>query len=70
MSERKRLGEYDLLKIDCTCGRCFYMALSRKFPAKFGLGTDREEAIARLVAKLREMRGGKPQVPDFLPPDF
>jgi hypothetical protein len=46
------------------------MALSRKFPAKFGLGRDREEALASLIEKLREMRGGRPQVPDFLPPDI
>ncbi len=70
MRKREMPKEYDLLKIKCDCGRCFYMALSRRIPAKFGFGTEPDEAMEKLIAKLREWRSGKLRIPDFLPPDI
>ena len=70
MSKRKRRKEYDLLELRCECGRHCYIALSRKVAARFGIGADPDEAVAKLASKMRGWRGRKPRIPDFLPPDI
>jgi hypothetical protein len=70
MSKRKKPKEYELLKLKCRCGRHFFMALSRKVSARFGIGSDPDEAVAKLAEQLYGWRGRKPRIPDFLPPDI
>ncbi len=62
---------YSLVKFECRCGRCFYMAMSTEVPALFTLAGGPDEAVDALFAKLPPGRlGDIVKIPDFLPPDL
>jgi hypothetical protein len=63
----KKGPTYSLARFDCECGGRFYMVLSERIPALYGLGHTPVEALDDVLRLEQEHDN---LVPDCLPEDF
>ena len=68
---RDKDGESSVIRIECRCGRTFYMAISTRAPALFSIAAGPGKAVAALLAKLaRHKPLDEIEIPDCLPPEI